>query len=83
MRYEGLYHYGILRTAGEEVQHIRDEATGGLRRWVEDDLDPLVGDLEDEAQRLMGTKRAWDRYRRSGRVREAKAYDPGEVPELF
>jgi hypothetical protein len=83
MRYEGLYHYGILKTAGEEVQRIRDEATAGLRKWVENDLDPLVDDLESEVRRLIGTKRVWDRYRRSGREPQTKAYDPGEIPELF
>ncbi len=83
LRYEGLYHYGILKTASEEVQHIRNEASDGLRKWVENDLDPLVDDLEDEARRLIGTKRAWDRYRSSGRTLETKAYDPGEIPELF
>lgn len=83
MRYEGLYHYGILKTAGEEVQHIRDEATEELRRWVENDLDSLVDDLEDEVRRLIGTKEAWDRYRRSGRTLGTKDYMPGEIPELF
>lgn len=83
MRYEGLYHYGILMTASDEVQHIRDEATEGLRRWVEDDLDPLVDGLEEEVRRLIGTKKNWDRYRRSGCTPEAKEYEPGEIPELF
>jgi len=83
MRYEGLYHYGILMTAGEEVQHIRDEATEGLRRWVEDDLDSLVNDLEGEVRRLIGTKRNWDRCSRSGRTPKTKDYHPGEIPELF
>jgi len=83
MRYEGLYHYGILMTASSEVQHIRDEATEGLRTWVDSELDPLVEDLEEEVRRLLGTKRAWDLYRQSGHKPPTKEYDPGEIPELF
>ncbi len=83
MRYEGLYHYGILMTAGQEVQHIRDKATEELRKWVERDLDPLVDDLEDEVRRLIGTRKAWERYRKSGRTLKTTTYAEGEIPELF
>lgn len=83
MRYEGLYHYGILMTAGQEVQHIRDEATAGLRKWVERSLDPLVDELEDVVRRLIGTRKAWKRYQTSGRTPKTTTYVEGEIRELF
>lgn len=83
MRYEGLYHYGILKTAGAGAQHIRDGATEGLREWIENDLGTLVDNLEDEVRRIAGMKAVWDRYCSSGRTPKTKEYQRGEIPEPF